>query len=140
MDFDLELTSSPIRSVSQWALFDPSTNTVAKGMAAGDAIDIDLATIGSLVAHSEIDFRTLQRNIRACLKEVSQVSVGNVMDRFPATQGLGSVVGYLVLGSRSGIRLSEKVEMVHWLGKDGLSRQARIPIIHFTKERVHELV
>lgn len=140
MPFQLELTSSPIRSISQWVLYDPSTSALTKGMVVGDTIDIDLETISSLIAHSEIDFRALQKNIRACLEEVSQVSVGDVMDRFPVTQGLGSVVGYLVLGSRSGIRLSEKAEVVQWMGEDGFSRQARIPSIQFLRERIHELV
>lgn len=139
MNFQLELTSSPIRSIAQWVLYDPSANAIKKGMAIGDVPDIDLETISSLVAHSEIDFRTLQNNIRVCLQGVSQVSIGDIMDRFPARQGLGSVVGYLVLGSRTGVQLRDKVEMVSWTGEDGVSRQARIPIIQFLRERINEL-
>jgi hypothetical protein len=139
MDFQLELTSSPIRSISQWVVYDPAANAIKKGMAYGDAVEIDLETISSLVAHSEIDFRTLRNNIRTCLQAVSQVSIRDVMDRYPAGQGLGSVVGYLVLGSRSGIRSSEKVEMVYWTGEDGFERRAHIPIIHFLRDRIHEL-
>lgn len=139
IDFQLELTSSSIRSVSQWVLYDPSVNAITKGMRCGDAADIDLETIGSLVAHSEIDFRTLQNNIRCCLQDVTQISIGGVMNRFPAAQGLGSVVGYLVLGSRYGVRLSASSEMVGWTGEDGLQRRARIPVIQFPRDRLHEL-
>jgi len=139
IDFQLALTSTSIRSISQWVLYDPSVNAITKGMPSGEAVDIDLETIGSLVAHSEIDFRSLQNNIRLCLQEVSQVSIGDVMDRFPATQGLGSVVGYLVLGCRAGMRVGENVEMVFWSGDDGLERRARIPTFHFLRESIHEL-
>jgi hypothetical protein len=139
IDFQLELTSSSIRSVSQWVLYDPSVNAITKGMPCGDAADIDLETIGSLVAHSEIDFRTLQNNIRCCLQDVTQISISGVMNRFPAVQGLGSIVGYLVLGSRSGVRLRTQSEIVGWTGEDGLQRRARIPVIQFLRDRIHEL-
>jgi len=138
MDFELSLTSSRIRSVSQWVLFDPSVNSIERGMAPGGAVDIDLKTISALLAHSEIDFRTLQNNIRVCLQEAAQVSIGEIMKQFPARQGLGSVVGYLVLGSGSGVTVADSVETVAWTGEDGASRHARIPVIYFRRDRPHE--
>ena len=139
IDFQLELTSSSIRSVSQWVLYDPAVNAIEKGVNRGEPIEIDLETIGELVAHSEIDFRSLQQHIRACLDEISQISIAGVLKRFPASQGLGSIVGYLVLGSRAGVRLCESVETIGWTGEDGVVRRARIPAIYFLKERIDEL-
>jgi hypothetical protein len=138
MAFDLSLTSSRIRSLSQWVLFDPSLNAIQCGMSPGGVPDIDLNTISSLVAHSEIDFRTLRNNIVDCLEERAQVSIGDVLQRFPARQGLGSVVGYLVLGTRAGVRIPDSVETVGWTGEDGVYRRARIPIIYFLQERFHD--
>ena len=139
MAFELSLTSSRIRSLSQWVLFDPSLNAIQCGMSPGGPLDIDLNTISSLVAHSEIDFRMLQNNIGACLHEAEQVSIGDVIERFPARQGLGSVVGYLVLGTRAGVVVPDSVELVAWTGEDGVERRARIPIIYFLRDRLHEL-
>lgn len=139
MAFELSLTSSRIRSVSQWVLFDPSLNAIQCGMSPGGPLDIDLNIISSLVAHSEIDFRTLRNNIGACLHEDAQVSIGDVIEQFPARQGLGSVVGYLALGTRAGVIVPDSVETVAWTGEDGTDRRARIPIIYFLRDRLHEL-
>jgi hypothetical protein len=72
------------------------------------------------------------------LRERSQASIGEVMGRFPATQGLGSVVGYMALGARHGVR-GDRIETVEWEGQDEQRRRARIPAIYFVRERVLEL-
>jgi len=95
--------------------------------------------VAELVAQSEIDFRGLKANIRAVLRERSKASVAEVLDRHPASQGLGSVVGYLALGSRHGV-LAGGDEIVEWTGGDEQQRRAKIPAIYFLRERVHELV
>lgn len=140
LELELQLTSSRLRSLSQWVLYDPSQNAIEKGMAEGEAAPIDLEMIGGLVAQSEIDFRTLRQNIRAALEERSQVSIGDVMSRFPAAQGLGSVVGYVALGSRHGERMNGSSETVSWQCDDEQWRAARIPVLYFLRERAHELV
>ncbi|MCJ8499802.1 DUF3375 domain-containing protein [Desulfatitalea alkaliphila] len=139
MNFHLQLTSSRIRSLSQWNLMDPSENTVESGMAAGDAAQIGLDAVAAWVMQSEIDFRGLADNIRACLAQRSQVCIGEVLRAFPAAQGLGSVVGYLALGSRHGRVMGRRSETVAWTGEDMQQRSARIPLIYFLKEQVHEL-
>jgi len=65
-----------------------------------------------------------------------------VLERFPAAQGLGSVVGLLALGSRHGIPGAgdDKVETVAWVGEDEHRRCARIPKIYFLRECLNELV
>ncbi len=138
LPYDLKLTSSRIRSLSQWNLYDPTQHVASAEMADGEAALIDLETIGDLVRQSEIDFRNLKQNICIYLGEASQVSIAQLMMRFPATQGLGTVVGYVALGARYGERTSE-LETVRWEGRDGNSRRARIPAMFFLKERLHEL-
>jgi Protein of unknown function (DUF3375) len=138
LDYTLELTSSRLRSYAQWQLFDPSLNVASEGMESGDPLDVDLAKIAELVADSEIDFRHLKENIRAVLDLRSQASIRDVLDRYPAAQGLGSVVGLVALGSRHGIK-GKGHEMVHWTGRDDCQRRARVPIVYFVKERASEL-
>jgi hypothetical protein len=138
LEFTLQLSSSRLRSVAQWVLFDPAAQAPGGGMADGGAAPIDLADVGDLVAQSEIDFRALKANIRAVLELQSHASIGDVLSQFPAAQGLGSVVGYMALGARHGLR-GDRVESVEWLGMDEQRRSARIPTIYFLRERVHEL-
>lgn len=139
LDYALQLTSSRLRSVAQWVLYDPSMQVVPGGMTDAETAPIDLETVSELVAQSEIDFRTLKTNILTVLRERSQVSIAGVLNRFPATQGLGSVVGYIALGSRHGVRV-DRSEAVTWEGGDDRRRRARIPAIYFLKERANELV
>ena len=56
---------------------------------------------------------------------------------YPAPQGLGTVVGYVALGSRHGVAAGG-TERVSWQGSDDELRRARIPAYHFLKERADE--
>jgi hypothetical protein len=80
--------------LSQWVLHDPSLQALPGQMAEGDAPPID-RSVSELVAQSEIDFRTLKANVLAVLEQRSQASIADVLEQFPAAQGLGSVVGLL---------------------------------------------
>lgn len=135
----LTLTSSRIRSVSQWELHDPSLSVTDASMPDAEASELGLDAVEELVRQSEIDFRTLRENLRTMLAEMSQVTIGQVLDRFPAEQGFGSVVGYVALGAKHG-ELTEETETIHWVGADGISRQARVPTIYFVTERALELL
>ncbi|MCP5416273.1 MAG: DUF3375 domain-containing protein [Chromatiaceae bacterium] len=139
LQYSLVLTSSRLRSVSQWVLHDPSLQVAPEAMHAAEPLPVDLESVSALVAQSEIDFRTLTEHVRARLEQCDQASISQVLEHFPAQQGLGSVVGLLALGSRHGIK-SDSVEMVTWVGEDDQRRRARIPKIYFLKERLHELV
>lgn len=144
LEYSLELTSSRLRSLSQWVLYDPSLQVEPEAMREGEPPPIDLQSVSELVAQSEIDFRTLKEHVRALLEQRDQASIGDVLEHFPAEQGLGSVVGLLALGSRHGIKGADVggdgVETVAWVGKDDRGRRARIPKIYFLKDRLDELV
>lgn len=139
LQYTLELSSSRLRSLSQWVLHDPSLQALPGGMQTGDALSIDLQFIGDMVAQSEIDFRTLKENVRNALQTRSQVSIGEVLEQYPAAQGLGSVVGLVAIGSRHGYK-TDSQEIVFWSGNDAVRRGARIPKLFFIRERVNELV
>lgn len=140
LHYTLQLSTTRLRSVDQWVLYDPSQNAIEKGVMEGDSAVIELGIISDLVAHSEIDFRSLKTNIRMALGENSPITIRGIMERFPVTQGLGSVVGYLALGSRYGILTPEQNEVVRWKGEDGPWRLASIPTVYFTREKSHEFV
>lgn len=136
--YSLELTSSHLRSLSQWALYDPALQAEPEAMREGEPPPIDLESISELVAQSEIDFRTLRQQVCALLERHEQTSIGDVLEQFPAQQGLGSVIDLLALGSRHGIR-GEHFERVAWVGADDHRRRARIPKIYFVRDRLDEL-
>jgi hypothetical protein len=139
LQYTLELTSSRLQSLSQWVLYDLSLQALPSQMADGDAAPIDLESVGELVAQSEIDFRNLKANVRAVLEQRSQASIADVLNQFPAKQGLGSVIGLLALGSRHGFK-GDLNETVAWVGDDDKRRSAKIPKIFFLRERANELV
>lgn len=63
-----------VRSISQWALYDPSLRAPSRGMGESDEAQIDLEGLSDLIAQSEIDFRRLEENIRAVLSQRPQAS------------------------------------------------------------------
>ncbi|WP_245539021.1 DUF3375 domain-containing protein [Thioflavicoccus mobilis] len=130
---DLQLTGATCRSLAQFRLYDPSLDHVDAGIPAAEAAEISLEGIGELVAHSEIDFRTLEAHVDSLLEEREQVSIAEVLEVYPAEQGLGSIVGYLALGGRCGVR-SEASDHISWRGLDGAERAARIPRIYFVRD------
>lgn len=138
LDYSLTLTSSRVRSVSQWSLFDPQSRMADQTMEDASPAHVSLDLVEAMIRQSEIDFRTLRDNVRAMLGRSSQVSIGQVLAVYPAEQGLGSLVGYVALGAKHG-EVADGTEVVRWLGRDEVPRAARIPAIYFVKERAHEL-
>lgn len=137
LEYTLPLTSSKLASLSQWVLHDPALQALPGAMDEGEAAPIDLATVGALVAQSEIDFRALRADVDAVLAGRSQASIADVLLQFPARQGLGSVLGLLALGAREGLA-GESFETVAWIGADETPRKARIPLIYFVREAQRE--
>lgn len=139
LEFILTLTSCKIKSLSQMRLYDPSLGTVDGTIHLADSGTIDLQTIASLVSQSEIDFRLLKNNIIAVLQDRQQASIREIMTEHPATQGLGTVVGYIALGCKYGITVEAR-ETIEWESSDEKRRTATIPVIYFSRQRADELV
>lgn len=138
LNYSLSLTSSRIRSVSQWELHDPNLNVADTSMPEAETSELGLDEVEELVRQSEIDFRTLRQHLQEALASTSQLTVGQMLERFPAEQGFGSVVGYVALGAKHG-ELTQESELVRWVGGDGIQRAAKVPTIYFVRERAIEL-
>lgn len=138
VDHTLWLSSANIRSVGQWRLAADDSEFAADGMAPAAPLELSLDAIGELVAQSEIDFRRLRRQLRELLTEREAVTIADVLERYPAGQGLGTVVGLLALGVQHGVR-SKQFDTVRWQGNDGQQRGARIPRMHFTRDAIDAL-
>ena len=152
MEHDLTLTSASLRSLSQFRLHDPSLDAVDGSIELAETAEIALEGIAELVSQSEIDFRTLEEHIAQLLAVHGQITIADLLRRFPAEQGLGTVVGYLALGVRDSIvaqrqnlRGNQKDDQpgnqlsdeVSWRGLDGVERRARIPRIYFVRQAIN---
>lgn len=134
INYTLNLSNARLSSVSQYQLRDPSLDELDAGILCAENAVISLESISELVAQSEIDFRSLKSSIESMLEKQDQVSIAEILQHYPAEQGLGSIVGYVSLGTRHGI-VSEQKDTVSWLGKDGIQRNANIPRVYFLKEK-----
>lgn len=128
------LSSSRPHSVSQMVLFDPSLAFTTNRMQRVNTFDISLERISEWVMQSEINFPLIKNHIYHLLKIHKQISIADILKIFPAEQGLGSIVGYVALGSRYGTISSQQIENIHWNGLDGVLRFASVPCIYFTEE------
>lgn len=113
MDFQLELTKADFRSVGVLAPHVPSEVEVTEAVQTHSTTELDWEALRAQVRESEIDFHELRASVDAALKTYGAVTVGQVLEHFPATQGLASAVGLLVLGSRFGRPLQQE-ETVRW--------------------------
>ena len=136
--YNLQLSSATFRSLGQWKLHDPVQRIVAGELLDGEPSTVALEDVLAAVQEADIDFRALIANVREMLDYNKQVSIGGLLARFPATQGLGTVVGYISLGVKHGLVLRDQNERVGWSSGDK-TRQATIPLVYFVQERKGEL-
>ena len=153
MPLSLELTSVPVAPLSRLALKDPGEDAPAEPAgvqgAAFEAPPMTIAELRAQVREVEIDFAELVANVNACLAELSAqpaaqgaglrpagkrgVSVADVLRARPATQGVASVLGLMMLGSDQGIRL-DGTEVVEWETARGVRRRAAVERFAFVEE------
>jgi hypothetical protein len=131
----LQLSTATYRSIAQWKLNEPPLTLSVDDLIDADGADISLKDVLAAVTSAEIDFRTLRAHISDELMHHAKVSVGELLDRYPPTQGLGTVVGYMDLGVRHGEVALDHSEEVSWTTASGHSRSARIPLVFFLAAR-----
>ena len=146
-DTGLELTrtSVALRSISALTLHDPSALETTKAVVEhrDDGPVVDLATLRLLARATEIDLDELRTNVDETVDALGPSTLGAVLDRHPATQGVASVVGLVMLAERHGTRQVEPgadadavVEVVEWpmASVDGERRlRATVPLFIFTE-------
>lgn len=136
--YTLQLSSATFRSIGQWKMHDPVQRIVAGELEAGATAEIALEDVAAAVQEADIDFRDLADKVRQVLAHASQVSIGTLLAQYPAAQGLGTVVGYLALGVRHGVVVTDQSEHVTWTTHE-VPRRVRIPLVYFVAERKDEI-
>lgn len=136
---DLEVPRVSIRSVGAAVPFDPREHDPGEPLEEEPPRAADMGALHDLARRTEIDFDELVHNVNAVidtLEEQAQpseattpattptVSIRAILEHFPATQGLASVVGLLSLAAKHGQVDHETTEILEWSGSDGPQRRA----------------
>ena len=136
---DLELTSTPIAPVSRYELRNPDDSFAEpiEQTEAAESRPMSIEELRAWMRSVEIDFDELTSNVNACRAEAKgrPVSIGEVLGRFPATQGAASVVGLLMLALDQGRRGAVgETEMVSWKSAAGIEKRAEIACFAFGED------
>ena len=127
----LDLSAVALGGIGGIRLHDPADLDATAPIAVHEQGVADLEALRALARETEIDFAELITNVNAVLAETPHCTVGEVLERHPASQGVASVVGLLTLAANQGIAL-DGTETVRWHGADHSPRVADIPIHRFT--------
>jgi len=127
----LDLSAVALASVGAIRLHDPADLDATDPIVEHVAGVADLEALRALARATEIDFAELTDNVNAVLAEVQECTVAEVLERYPASQGVASVVGLLTLAATQGA-VGDGIETVRWQGADEVARAADIPTYRFT--------
>nr|NLD40677.1 DUF3375 domain-containing protein [Actinomycetales bacterium] len=133
---ELELSAMRMSSVGEVTPFDPSEFDTGSLLEDDVPEVVDFEELAAIARESEIDFTELIGNVNAMFRAIGPVSVGAVLEHFPATQGVASVVGLLSLATKYGEVSAEPglQEVLGWEGGDGVARLASVARHRFTRE------
>lgn len=129
---ELELSTVPMFSVGQARLHDPAEFDTGDPLGDDAPATVDFATLAAIARESEIDYTELARNVNAAIADGRSVTVSDVLDAHPATQGLASVIGLLSLAAQHGLVVHGDADTLTWRGADGVERTAVIDTHVFT--------
>jgi len=114
-------------------LFLPELKTVIKDVELEEGV-IDF-THDYLFQTYFIDETRLRHNLRECLLEHDQITLAEVLKRFPLEKGLHELVTYLDLGSKMPRSMVDegKTDEICWTHEHGILKRARIPRVIFVR-------
>ncbi|AXH37175.1 DUF3375 domain-containing protein [Humibacter sp. BT305] len=131
---NLELSSMRISSCGEVSFLDPSEYDTGTELLDAQSGSLDFAAVAAIARESEIDFAELIGNVNDAVADGDRVSVGGVLERRQATQGLASVVGLMSLAVQHGMPDPDAREFIGWIGSDGVRRSAEIDTYVFEEK------
>lgn len=138
MDTPLQRIGMQVSSVAQLKLADPGAEVITSTVEAFEPDEGDPEALYQAVRESEIDLEELMEAVRETVEVTGGASIGKVLERHPATQGLGSIVGLVYLALRHGLR-QEGRERISFEEEGGGIRLATIPRWHFDPMSAKEM-
>ena len=122
--YELPASSIPLFSLSAWSLYNPADNRVERELKFLDQEPLDMEELRRQVRLSEIDFDELRQSVASVLEHQPLASIGEVLEQYPATQGLASIIGLMVLADAVGMD-SPGQEALSWQSQEGNKRQVK---------------
>lgn len=114
----LDLTSVPLSSVSALKLHNPGDFEAGTDVVSHEADLVDIGELLALARASDIDMAELEDNVNRTVEEHGAATIAEILAAHPATQGVASVVGLLVLAQEHGTAVGGR-ETVEWDGRHG---------------------
>ena len=140
METPLQRIGMSIHSVSRIQLANPGREVVEEAPEAFQPGQENAEALYELVRESEIDFEELHAAIRGAVGKAGPCTIGQVLQAYPPTQGLASVVGLVHIADQHPLpALYDAHEKVTWTEEDGTIRAAYIPTMYFDSTTVEEL-
>ncbi|HET8927943.1 MAG TPA: DUF3375 domain-containing protein [Microbacterium sp.] len=127
----LELSAVALSSVGVIDIHDPAEFAATDEVVTQTVSLASLDDLRKIARETEIDFDELTRNVNELLAETPSCTVGDVLARYPATQGVGSVIGLLSIAAEQGT-VNDEPEVLAWRGADGVARAAIVAAHRFT--------
>lgn len=88
----------------------------------------------ALFSQFVVDKAALVQHVHRTLQQRAQVTLRELLDARPLTQGLAELVAYLQIAGDASSAVDENVEeLVRWRGVDGRERRARLPRVIFSR-------
>jgi hypothetical protein len=113
MNLELIRIGMQIRSIAALKLHNPGEGRVPTDFERHDTGEVDFAELAAQAHESDIDFEELRSNVIATLRHAhGPVTAAQVLAEHPATQGLASIVGLMVLGAEHGDTAADDTERV----------------------------
>jgi hypothetical protein len=113
MGLELTRIGMQIRSIAALKLHNPGEGRVSTEFERHDTGEVDFAELAAQARESDIDFDELRSNVITTLRHADgPVTAAQVLDAHPATQGLASIVGLMVLGAEHGDTAADDTERV----------------------------
>lgn len=127
----LDLSAVALASIGVLEVHDPAELDATADVSTQETAVASLEELRTLARETEIDFDELTRNVNQVLASRSTCTVADVLAVYPATQGVGSVVGLLSLAAEQGT-VDDEPEVLVWRGADGMTRAALVAAHRFT--------
>ncbi|MFH5823721.1 DUF3375 domain-containing protein [Georgenia sp. AZ-5] len=126
----LDLAAVPLDSVAVLRLHNPADSETTTDVTTREAPPVDVAALRELSRAAEIDMAELTGNVNDVLARRGPVTIAEVLAERPATQGVASVVGLLVLAEQHAAAL-DGGETVRWTSTTGVPRTGTVPLYLF---------
>ena len=132
--FGLQQSFATVQSAGALALYDPQTAAAGGVLTASEPPLVDLAALAERLAAAEINYAGLKANIEALLEEREFVSIADVLQAYPARQGLASIIGYIHLAVAHAERSSSgRMETLAWENRFGEKMRGKVPLFLFRR-------